>query len=56
MGTVDTVCRQLETLVERLPVDWLFCWTYNALVPHEVLMRSIGRFYSEVLPRFEGSR
>ena len=56
VGTVDTVCRQLETLLERLPVDWLFCWTYNALVPHEVLMRSIERFYSEVLPRFEGSR
>jgi hypothetical protein len=29
----------------------LFAWTYNALIPHAKLMRSIERFASQVLPR-----
>ena len=51
VGSEDTVTRQLETLLERLPAEHLFCWTYNALVPHETLMRSIERFSTKVLPR-----
>ncbi len=51
VGSVDTVTRQLERLVARLPVRWLFAWTYNGLVPHERLMRSIERFATQVLPR-----
>lgn len=56
VGTVDSVTRQLERLAERLPVDWLFAWTYNGLVPHPKLMTSIERFATEVLPRFEAAR
>ena len=52
MGTVDSVCRQLEKLLERLPARWLFAWTYNGLIPHPKLMRSIERFATGVLPRF----
>ncbi len=52
VGTADTVTRQLESLVERLPTRWLFAWTYNGLIPHAKLMRSIEHFYTEVLPRF----
>jgi alkanesulfonate monooxygenase SsuD/methylene tetrahydromethanopterin reductase-like flavin-dependent oxidoreductase (luciferase family) len=51
IGTVDTVTRNLEKIRRRLPVEWLFCWTHNALVPHALQMRSIERFWTEVLPR-----
>ena len=53
IGTVDSVTRQLETLLRRLPAQWIFAWTYNALIPHAKLMRSIERFATEVLPRFD---
>jgi alkanesulfonate monooxygenase SsuD/methylene tetrahydromethanopterin reductase-like flavin-dependent oxidoreductase (luciferase family) len=52
VGSVDSVCHQLEALLERLPARWLFAWTYNGLIPHPKLMRSIERFANEVLPRF----
>jgi alkanesulfonate monooxygenase SsuD/methylene tetrahydromethanopterin reductase-like flavin-dependent oxidoreductase (luciferase family) len=55
VGTVDSVSRQLEVLLDRLPMRWLFAWTYNGLIPHAKLMRSIERFAAEVLPRFEGA-
>ena len=51
VGTVDTVTRSLEALKKKLPVNWIFGWTHNTLVPHAKLMRSIERFYTEVLPR-----
>jgi len=51
VGSPDTVARQLERLLERLPLRWLFAWTYNGLIPHARLMRSIERFWTEVLPR-----
>ena len=51
VGTVDTVTRQLEGLLERLPARWLFAWTYNGLIPHAVLMKSIELFQTKVLPR-----
>src|SRR5580658_5845335 len=51
VGTVDTVTRHLERIRRRVPLDWLFCWTFNSLVPHNVLMKSIERFWTEVMPR-----
>ena len=51
VGTVDTVTRTLEKLRRRLPIEWVFCYTYNSLVPHDVLMKTIERFWTEVLPR-----
>jgi len=53
VGSEDTVCRQLECLLGRLPVKHLYCWTYNGLIPHPALMRSIERFHTNVLARFE---
>lgn len=53
VGTVDTVSRQLETLRNRTPVEWIFAWMYNGLVPHAVNMKSIELFKTQVLPRFE---
>jgi alkanesulfonate monooxygenase SsuD/methylene tetrahydromethanopterin reductase-like flavin-dependent oxidoreductase (luciferase family) len=52
VGSADTVTRQLEKLLARLPVRWLFAWIYNGLIPHARLLRSLERFASEVLPRF----
>ncbi len=52
VGSEDTVCRQMETLLERLPVETLFNWTYNGLIPHQALMHSIERFHDGVLARF----
>ncbi len=52
VGTVDTVLRAMEASQRRQPVDWTFCYTYNALVPHAVLMRSIELFWTRVMPRF----
>jgi alkanesulfonate monooxygenase SsuD/methylene tetrahydromethanopterin reductase-like flavin-dependent oxidoreductase (luciferase family) len=51
VGTVDTVTRSLEALKRKLPVNWLFAWTHNTLVPHAKLMRSIELFTTKVLPR-----
>jgi alkanesulfonate monooxygenase SsuD/methylene tetrahydromethanopterin reductase-like flavin-dependent oxidoreductase (luciferase family) len=41
VGSVDTVCRQLEALRERLPVAWLFGWMYIGLTPHHRIMRTL---------------
>jgi alkanesulfonate monooxygenase SsuD/methylene tetrahydromethanopterin reductase-like flavin-dependent oxidoreductase (luciferase family) len=50
VGSPTTVSRQLAELRERLPVRWIFCWMYNGLVPHRVLLDTIERFWVEVLP------
>jgi alkanesulfonate monooxygenase SsuD/methylene tetrahydromethanopterin reductase-like flavin-dependent oxidoreductase (luciferase family) len=55
VGSVDTVTLQLESLLARLPAQWIFAWTYNGLIPHAALMTSIERFYREVLPRVSNS-
>ena len=51
VGSVDTVTRQLERLVERLPAQWLYVWMYNGLVPHAACLRTIEALWTEVLPR-----
>jgi alkanesulfonate monooxygenase SsuD/methylene tetrahydromethanopterin reductase-like flavin-dependent oxidoreductase (luciferase family) len=54
VGSPDTVARQLESLRARLPVRWLFAWTYNGLIAHAKLMWSIEQFATNVLPRAGG--
>ena len=51
-GSIDTVIRGVEANMKRQNVDWIFCYTYNGLIPHRKLMSSIERFYTNVLPRF----
>ncbi|MEX2246857.1 MAG: LLM class flavin-dependent oxidoreductase [Dehalococcoidia bacterium] len=51
VGTVDSVS-QMERMLETAPVKWLFAWTYNGLVPHPKIMRSLELFATKVLPRF----
>ena len=52
VGTVDTVVRGMEANMKRQNVDWVFCYTYNGLIPHGKLMTSIERFWTQVMPRF----
>jgi alkanesulfonate monooxygenase SsuD/methylene tetrahydromethanopterin reductase-like flavin-dependent oxidoreductase (luciferase family) len=54
-GSVDTVTRSIERLLADTPVRWLFAWTYNGLIPHGKIMRSIDLFAGKVLPRFQGA-
>jgi alkanesulfonate monooxygenase SsuD/methylene tetrahydromethanopterin reductase-like flavin-dependent oxidoreductase (luciferase family) len=51
IGTVDTVTRQIERLLKRLPITWIFAWMYNGLLPHHRLMKTIELFSTKVLPR-----
>ncbi|MFZ6003171.1 MAG: hypothetical protein ACOYXM_04490 [Actinomycetota bacterium] len=51
VGSPDTVARQFERLLERLPCRWLFCWEWNSPVPDDALRRSIELFATDVLPR-----
>jgi hypothetical protein len=51
-GTVDTVTRGLEANLKRQQVDWIFCYTYNALIPHPTLLKSNECFHTEIMPRF----
>lgn len=51
VGTVDTVTRQMERLLKRLPVHWLFAWMYNGLIPHDRLLKIIELFWTKVIPR-----
>jgi alkanesulfonate monooxygenase SsuD/methylene tetrahydromethanopterin reductase-like flavin-dependent oxidoreductase (luciferase family) len=51
VGSPDTVSRQLEALVRRLPTQWIFAWNYISLIPNAIQLRSIERFWTKVLPR-----
>lgn len=52
VGSVETVTRQLETLLDRLPLKYLLAWQYVSLIPNESLKRSLELFATKVLPRF----
>jgi len=54
-GTPDTVSRQMEKMLEGTPIRWLFAWTYNGLMPHDKILRSLELFATKVLPRFAGA-
>jgi alkanesulfonate monooxygenase SsuD/methylene tetrahydromethanopterin reductase-like flavin-dependent oxidoreductase (luciferase family) len=51
VGSPDTVARQLQRLLERLPCRWLFCWQWNSLIPDDALRRSIELFATDVVPK-----
>jgi alkanesulfonate monooxygenase SsuD/methylene tetrahydromethanopterin reductase-like flavin-dependent oxidoreductase (luciferase family) len=51
VGSVDTVTRQLEGVLERLPLDYLLAWQYVSLIPNDKIKRSLELFATKVLPR-----
>ncbi len=51
VGSIDTVCRQVEKTVSRIPIDWAFGFMFNGMIPHENMMRTIELFQTKVLPR-----
>jgi len=53
VGSIATVRQQMEQLVERTPVEWVFAWMYSGLIPHEVNTKSIELFKTQVLPAFD---
>lgn len=52
VGSVDTVTRQMERLVQRLPLKYLLAWQYVSLIPNDALKRSLDLFATKVVPRF----
>jgi alkanesulfonate monooxygenase SsuD/methylene tetrahydromethanopterin reductase-like flavin-dependent oxidoreductase (luciferase family) len=48
VGTVDTVRRQLDAMRARLPVNWIFAWMYNGVLPNARLLSTIERFAADV--------
>jgi alkanesulfonate monooxygenase SsuD/methylene tetrahydromethanopterin reductase-like flavin-dependent oxidoreductase (luciferase family) len=56
VGTVDTVTRQLERLLARLPATWIFAWLYNGFLSNDRLKKTIELFYTKVLPRVSEAR
>lgn len=51
VGTLDSVTRAMERLVEHTSVKWIFQWQYNGLVASEQIQRSIRDFKEQVLLR-----
>jgi alkanesulfonate monooxygenase SsuD/methylene tetrahydromethanopterin reductase-like flavin-dependent oxidoreductase (luciferase family) len=51
VGSLDTVTRQLERLLARLPLKWLYLWIYNGLTPNAQILRTLELFWTKVLPR-----
>jgi alkanesulfonate monooxygenase SsuD/methylene tetrahydromethanopterin reductase-like flavin-dependent oxidoreductase (luciferase family) len=51
VGTVDTVCKRMEALMSRLPVEWIFAWTFNGLVPNATILKSLELYQTKVLPK-----
>ena len=55
-GTADDVCEQLQSQLDRLPVDYLvLIWHWAQQPTHDVL-REMERFARDVLPRLDNSR
>jgi alkanesulfonate monooxygenase SsuD/methylene tetrahydromethanopterin reductase-like flavin-dependent oxidoreductase (luciferase family) len=50
-GSVDTVNRKIEALLEVLPVDYFWMFIYNHM-PHGAIMRSLELLTEKVWPNF----
>ncbi len=53
VGTVDSVTRQLETMMKQAPVHHLMAYQYNGFIPHEMQLKSLELFATKVWPRFK---
>ena len=53
-GTVDSVKRQVQNMLDTTPVSWVFMWQYNGLLSQGQILRTIEDFSEKVLPDFGG--
>ena len=53
-GTVDSVKRQVQNMLDITPVSWVFMWQYNGLLSRAQILRTIEDFSEKVLPEFGG--
>jgi alkanesulfonate monooxygenase SsuD/methylene tetrahydromethanopterin reductase-like flavin-dependent oxidoreductase (luciferase family) len=51
-GSPDTVCRQLEALFEKFPVEYFWNYVYNEMLPQKAAMRSHELLTEKVWPHF----
>ena len=51
IGSPETVRRQVEQTLERLPVSYVMAWTFNGLMPLEKIQRSLDLFQNDVLAK-----
>ena len=53
-GTLDSVKRQVQSMLDVTPVSWIFMWQYNGLLSQGQILRTIEDFSEKVLPEFGG--
>jgi hypothetical protein len=37
--------------MSRIPIDWVFGWMFNGMVPNDKVLRTLELFKTKVLPR-----
>lgn len=51
-GSPDTVNRQLEAALKTMPIDYLWLFTPNELLPQQMMMKHLDLMTRKVLPNF----
>lgn len=51
VGSPETVRRQVEQTLERLPVKYVMAWQYNGLMPRAAIAKSLRLFMDEVVAK-----
>jgi alkanesulfonate monooxygenase SsuD/methylene tetrahydromethanopterin reductase-like flavin-dependent oxidoreductase (luciferase family) len=51
-GSPDTVNRQLEAALKVMPIDYLWLFTPNELLPQKMMMKHLDLMTRKVLPNF----
>ncbi len=51
VGSPETVRRQVEYTLERLPVTYVMAWMYNGLMPLNTIQHSLDLFQNEVMAK-----
>ena len=52
VGSPETVRRQVEQTLERLPLKYVMAWHYNGLMPRAAITKSLRLFNDEVVESF----
>jgi hypothetical protein len=51
VGSPETVRKQVERTLERIPLKYVMAWQYNGLMPQAAIAKSLRLFADEVLAR-----